>query len=167
MQAGVGTVEGRRKGGSWPRSTLPNGVWRQGPAAANRGAHSCHQVTERTLVGTLQTNVNWRLLQGRCRVSAKQKADHRSVLLKHSHKKMKTSRERKSGEEKPTRAPWGCGLGLQGRVVGGLVDRCSNICCLLRWVCDRLLMNTSLVRSAPAGRTLITVISKIWRNMLV
>lgn len=87
MQVGVRTVAGRRNGGSWPRSTLPNGVWRQGPAAANRGAHSCHQVTERTRVGTPQTNVNWRLLRGRCGASAKQKADRRSVLLKHSHKK--------------------------------------------------------------------------------
>lgn len=51
--------------------------------------------------------------------------------------------------------------------MGGLVDRCSNICCLLHWACDRLLMNTSLLRSAQAGRTLITVVRKIWMHRFV
>lgn len=70
----------------------------------------------------------------------------------------------KAAKEELQRAPWGCGFGRRGRVVGGLVDRCYNICCLLRWVCDKLLMNTSLVTSAQAGRSLITVIREIWIN---
>lgn len=52
-------------------------------------------------------------------------------------------------------------FGQRGRMVGGLVDRCCNICCLLCWVSDKLLMNTFLVQSALAGRAFITVITNI------
>lgn len=42
----------------------------------------------------------------------------------------------------------------------GLVDRCCNICCLLHWVGDKFLMNTSLSRGVESGSTLIAVIRK-------
>lgn len=58
---------GRRRGWECRREEMegyladvhasPNGVWRHGPAAANRGAHSCHQVTKRAHFGAPQTNV--------------------------------------------------------------------------------------------------------------
>lgn len=54
-------------------------------------------------------------------------------------------------------------FGQRGRMVGGLLDRCCNICCLLCWESDKLLMNTFLVQSAQAGRALITGI----RNRLI
>lgn len=86
----------------------------------------------------------------RAGVSVSVRGQIRKKMRKTNKRRESEEREREQNSSGGEADESAVGFGLRGRVVGGLVDRCCNICCLLRWVCDKLLMNTSLVRSAQA-----------------